>query len=344
MSKEAVTHKLLTSEEITAAIQERLAAGTLFARHQDEAVSGAEDVILHRSIYRDYFATYMRHIGQSYGDVLSDEQFGAYFDDFATRFLSRQYDFAAAVRPHEIAKERGWVNPFGWDTDSGEITRPLTKLFRRAATLSIDLQHFHDQAVKGALSLTPYENALALYIEHALKTSPNNPPVYDAIIQTQAQVSELSVRLRQEYEDHQDRAMTADDWDKLSGDMHLLMMRQAAGSRINSFRQGAMVSVGKCPFAFKENGFAKTPVDDATVSQFVQDMQLQPFVDAYSNQPVTGCPAIPSSIKGLGSYVGYVVKEFIGVVRHDFWPVKDAVSPAVSSIAQCPFHQNGPAG
>ena len=75
----------------------------------------------------------------------------------------------------------------------------------------------------------------------------------------------------------------------------------------------------------------------ATVERFVKDMQLQGYVDAFRNQPVTGCPAIPAGIKGGGSYVAYVVKSYLKAVRDDFWPVEQDVQ-AAPGAASCPFH------
>ncbi len=319
MSKNQVTHKLLSREEIKTRILAKSAEGTFLAQSQADPVSHVDDVILHRSIYRDYFGAYMQHVGLSYGDALSDDQMQTYFQRFAERFTTGQYDFASNVRPDAIARERGWVNPLGWDTESGNIIKPLTNLFRRAATLSIDLQYFHDQALQGALPLPFYEQVMVRYIDHALKTSPGDPPIYDALIQTQAQVAETSIRLRQEFEDQQ-HPMSAEDWDRYSSYIQGSLKRQAAGSRIDSYKQSAMVSSGKCPFHFKEKSFSRAPVDENTVAAFTREMGLQPYVDAVTDQPVTGCPAIPAGATGIGSYVSYVVKEYVGAVRRDFWP------------------------
>lgn len=350
MTDQRSLHKLLSREQIAAQMRVGTTADgrPLFRsdppypfHRSGEDSPDPRRTILHRSLYREYFTLYLRHIGDESDREGYPEKVRNLFHAFAGRFLSGDYDFTAAQVPETIARERGWVNPFGWDSVSGRLIEPLTNLFMRAAVHAIDIQYFHDDAVSGHLPLSAFETMVVSYIDGSLKRGGGDTPVYDGIIQTQAQIAQTSIRLRQQFEDCAGRPMTAADWDTLSPSLLQGAWRRAKGGRIDNFRAEAMVSSSPHPFAFTfsgsdPTGFTAVPPSAETVQAYIGENGLEDYIEMFSGFPDTGCPVLAATRRGIGSYVTLVTRDLIAAVRRDFWPETN------QTAATCPYHAAQP--
>lgn len=327
--------KFLTLNEIVET-GSRLSGGWPFLFSEILKHDSLEAVTLHRSIYRDYFAIAFREILNA-DEPLSEDVFDDFFDRYVGHFISGHWDFLNLVPMNTLAKKNGWINPFGWDSDTGKIITPFTKLFNESALLSAMLENFHRCAVMGALSLTDYEQTVVRYIDDAIRVSQTKTPIYDAIIQAQSQTAEYAIRVRQEFEVSQGRPMLRQDWEDISHDLYKIFMRKAAGSRIDSFMSGISVCYGAAPFSFslvEDNKLTLSEglVNKENAAKIAIGLGQGDFIERYTDQPVTGCPALYSKQSADINLVSFVTKRFISAVANDFWPVAKVSSPLI-----CPF-------
>lgn len=268
----------------------------------------------------------------------SDEEYDAFFDNFAGYFLSGSCDFVSLAAANKLAKENGWVNPFGWDSDTGEILLPLTRLFRSATSISYMLQRHYDRAVSGEIPMTRYEQAVVGYIRDGLYETAPAAPIYEALIQTQSQVAEYAIYLRSEFERFQGRPMLRQDWDEVGGDVYRLVMRKAALSKSEAYKGGISMCFGSKPFEFQQGAGGNLEVSEGAVDQDavlakIREIGMSEYIELHATRPATGCPVLRSNTGAGVSLVGFAVKTFMKAVSNDFWPQP-------KEVAACPYHRS----
>jgi hypothetical protein len=338
--------RLLDRDEILSVVS-RLSATGEFSFAQMRDTHTPEKIVLHRSIYRDYFSIALSHVFS--GSLkISDEFRSSRLEELIKRFRSGQYDFVNLEPVNKIAKERSWVNPFGWDSDTNQIINPLTETFCTTAVLSIRLEFFHAAAVSGQFNLSEYEENVVRYINEALKSDEQNlgsgaAPVYDGIVQTQSQLVEYAIRIRAEFEDTQGRKMLRSDWDNILPDLRKLIYRKAVGSRVDSFKDGLRVCWSPKPFSISVNSsegrnhIVENDMTEQDLAVLIDRLGHKDYVAAYSDQPITGCPVLHSRI-GNGqvgysaNFVTLVTAHLLDAVANDFWP-----SSEFTQDKTCPY-------
>lgn len=329
--------KLFTTKEIILTGM-RLSNGVWpFSRAEIAKHGSAEGTILHRSIYRDYFSMAFKDIMATDAKP-SDEEYDVFFDNFVGYFLNGLYDFETLAGVNTLAKEKGWVNPFGWDSDTGKFTVPMTRLFRSSLSLSYLLQNHYERAVSGAIALTEYEQAVVCYIRDALQETSPVPPIYEALIQTQSQIAEYAIRLRSEFESSQGRPMLRKDWDAVSGDVYRMAMKRATISRAESYIGGMFLCFGEKPFQFQQEAEGKLSVSERSVDREsslkkIDSIGMSEYLKYHLTRPATGCPVLRSNTGAGMNLVGFAIQTFMKAVANDFWPMTN-ITPAPG----CPFH------
>lgn len=346
----ALRYKLFSPEEILT-VSSRLSGGKEVSHEAMKDIHTAEKVVLHRSIYRDYFSIALKYVFlPSFGP--NEEFRNSELIEFVKLFSSGRYDFVNLEPVNIIAEERGWINPFGWDSDAGIITKPLTNLFCSSASLSIRLKFFHASAVSTQIDLNDFERFIIKYVDDALMFDKDvlqaeAPPVYDAIIQSQAQLAQYAIRIRAEFEDSQERIMSRQDWNYISPSLSRLFLKEATKSRVDSFKGDLNVLWGPKPFSFRstknQDSFEliENEASNGVVDRLIDKTEQREYVDFHSNQPVTGCPVLHSRIGNpeIGhspSFLTLVVESLQKSIADDFWPVSDSKETEICPYSNAP--------
>ncbi len=303
------------------------------------ASQGTEDaVVLHRSVYRDYFRLAFDHLF-SPENALTVESVRQFYGEFEGRFLSGRFDLVDTRMTDQIAHENGWINPFGWDCKTGDVVRPLTALFKEAMLYAALLKKFHDRAISAEVPLSAYQRDVINYVIDDIAADLSEPRIYDPVVQTQLQVATYALRIREEFEYVAEREMMIEDWRALVPDMRRMFIAKASGSRVSNFKSKIAACGAKDPFRFEkgEKGsivkLTQNSPDSSEVVRLAERMGLGGFIEYYGDQPVTGCPALRTYHSGIGNLVGLLTGSFLDAIAYDFWP-----QPESDRSNGCPFH------